>query len=64
MNRCLTFGLVQDQEKEKTDEKFDENEYQCYESIRSKMNTIFNSLSEIHRSKIQLATPEEVCLIF
>lgn len=59
--RCLTFGLPREGETStKKDEKFDEKEYQRYEDIRSKMNIIFDDAAEIHKSKIQVATPEEV----
>jgi hypothetical protein len=44
----------------KKQDKFDEKEYQRYEDIRSKMNIIFDDAAEIHKSKIQMATPEEV----
>ena len=62
--RCLTFGLPREGENaqpdNKKDEKFDEKEYQRYEDIRSKMNIIFDDAAEIHKSKIQIATPDEV----
>jgi hypothetical protein len=62
--RCLTFGLPREGENakpnKKKDEKFDEKEYQRYEDIRSKMNIIFDDAAEIHKSKIQIATPDEV----
>jgi hypothetical protein len=62
--RCLTFGLPREGENPKSDnkkqDKFDEKEYQRYEDIRSKMNIIFDDAAEIHKSKIQMATPEEV----
>ncbi len=62
--RCLTFGLPREGENPKLDnkkqDKFDEKEYQRYEDIRSKMNIIFDDAAEIHKSKIQMATPEEV----
>ena len=60
-SRCLTFGLPREGENAKKDEKFDEKEYQRYEDIRSKMNIIFDDAAEIHKSKIQVAAPEEVC---
>jgi hypothetical protein len=44
----------------KKDDKFDEKEYQRYEDIRSKMNIIFDDAAEVFKSKIQIATPEEV----
>ena len=59
--RCLTFGLPREGDAAKKDEKFDEKEYQRYEDIRSKMNIIFDDAAEIHKSKIQMATSEEVC---
>ena len=63
--RCLTFGLPREGENaqpedKKKEEKFDEKEYQRYEDIRSKMNLIFDDAAEIHKSKIQIATLEEV----
>ncbi len=62
--RCLTYGLPREGENIKPDnkkeEKFDEKEYQRYEDIRSKMNVIFDDAAEIHKSKIQVASPEEV----
>jgi len=62
--RCLTYGLPREGENNKPDdakeEKFDEKEYQRYEDIRSKMNIIFDDAAEIHNSKIQMASPEEV----
>jgi len=62
--KCLTYGLPREgetgQEDAKKNEKFDEKEYQRYEDIRSKMNLIFDDVAEIHKSKIQVATPEEL----
>ncbi len=67
-SRCLTFGLPREGENtkpdNKNDEKFDEKEYQRYEDIRSKMNIIFDDAAEIHKSKIQIATPDEVRRIY
>ncbi|CAF2972806.1 unnamed protein product [Rotaria sp. Silwood2] len=59
--KCLTYGLSKDENLK--EEKFNENEYQRYENIRSKMNVIFDGITEIYRSKIQLGSTEEVCLI-
>ncbi|CAF0979699.1 unnamed protein product [Adineta ricciae] len=56
--KCLTFGLPQ--QGENSNEKFDEKQYQCYEDVRSKMNSIFNNIAEIYRGKIQPGTDEEV----
>jgi hypothetical protein len=65
--RCLTYGLPREGENPKSDkkkdDKFDEKEYQRYEDIRSKLNLIFDDATEIYKSKIQLATPEEVFII-
>ncbi|UJR28638.1 hypothetical protein I4U23_009870 [Adineta vaga] len=62
--KCLTYGLPRDGENSKSDnkkeDKFDEKEYQSYEDIRSKMNTIFDDAAEIFKSKIQIATEEEL----
>ncbi|CAF1379672.1 unnamed protein product [Rotaria magnacalcarata] len=57
--KCLTYGLLQDEDKHVKQDNFDENEYQAYENIRSKMNTIFNGVAANHRSKIQLSSTEE-----
>lgn len=59
MSRCLTFGLPQDGEKPK-EEKFDEKEYQRYEDLRSRLSRIFDEMTELHRTKIQLGTSDEV----
>ncbi|CAF1086810.1 unnamed protein product [Rotaria sordida] len=56
--KCLTYGLSQ--EENFKEEKFDENEYQRYENIRSKMNIIFDNITEIYRGKIQLGSMEEI----
>ncbi|UJR20901.1 hypothetical protein I4U23_024010 [Adineta vaga] len=56
--KCLTYGLPQ--QDEKSNEKFDEKEYQAYEDVRSKMNTVFDNVAEIYRGKIQVGTAEEV----
>ncbi|CAF0881181.1 unnamed protein product [Rotaria sp. Silwood1] len=56
--KCLTYGLSQDENLK--EEKFDEDEYQRYENIRSKMNVIFDSITEVYRSKIQLGSAEEI----
>jgi hypothetical protein len=62
--RCLTYGLPRDGEKAKPDakkeDKFDEKEYQRYEDIRTKINTVFDDAAEIFKGKVQVATPEEV----
>ncbi|CAF0900647.1 unnamed protein product [Rotaria sp. Silwood1] len=62
--KCLTFGLPREGENtepdKKKEEKFDEKEYQRYEDIRSKMNMIFDDAAEYQRSKILLATHEEL----
>ncbi|CAF0903815.1 unnamed protein product [Adineta steineri] len=63
--KCLTYGLPRDEDKptkpaDKKDEKFDEKEYQRYEDIRSKMNAVFDDAAEIFKSKIQIATDEEL----
>lgn len=63
--RCLTYGLPREGEDENTkdkknEEKFDEKEYQRYEDIRSKLSNIFDETTEIHKSKIYVATAEEV----
>ncbi|CAF4838741.1 unnamed protein product, partial [Rotaria sp. Silwood2] len=55
--KCLTYGLSKDENLK--EEKFNENEYQRYENIRSKMNVIFDGITEIYRSKIQLGSTEE-----
>ena len=59
VRRCLTYGLPDESEKQK-DEKFDEKEYQLYEETRTKMNTIVDDAAELFKSKIQIATAEEV----
>lgn len=63
-SRCLTFGLPREGENNpadrKKEEKFDEKAYQRYEDIRSKMNIVFDDAAEIHKSKIQVASVEEV----
>ncbi|CAF3575255.1 unnamed protein product [Adineta steineri] len=56
--KCLTYGLPQ--QDQDADEKFDEKGYQCYEDIRSKLNSIFDSVAEIYRGKIQVGTEEEI----
>ncbi|CAF4372909.1 unnamed protein product, partial [Adineta steineri] len=56
--KCLTYGLPQ--QDQDADEKFDEKGYQCYEDIRSKLNSIFDSVAEIYRGKIQVGTDEEI----
>ncbi|CAF1065119.1 unnamed protein product [Adineta ricciae] len=63
--KCLTYGLPRDGDNSakgdsKKDEKFDEKEYQRYEDLRSKMNTIFDDAAEIFKSKILVATEEEL----
>ena len=47
---------LSDQEKE----KFDEKQYQHYEDIRSKMKLIFDDITDLHKSKIQLGSADEV----
>jgi len=44
----------------KKKKKFDEKEYQRYEDTRSKFNLIFDDAAEIHKNKIQVATPDEL----
>ncbi|CAF0733692.1 unnamed protein product [Rotaria sordida] len=62
--KCLTFGLPREGENvepdKKKEEKFDEKDYQRYEEVRSKMNMIFDDSVELHKSKIQLALPDEL----
>ncbi|CAF0843529.1 unnamed protein product [Adineta ricciae] len=63
--KCLTYGLPRDGDNSAKgdsgkDEKFDEKEYQRYEDLRSKMNTIFDDAAEIFKSKILVATEEEL----
>lgn len=57
--RCLTFGLPDETEKVK-DEKFDEKEYQRYEDLRSRLSRLFDEVTEMQRSKIQIGTSDEV----
>ena len=63
----MTVGLPREGENNAPDtknkeEKFDEKEYKKYEDIRSKMNLVFDDSAELHKSKIQVATTEEVRL--
>lgn len=60
----MTYGLSREAEEaskdKKKSEKFDEKEYQRYEEIREKMNLIFDDAAECYKSKILVATPQEV----